>query len=333
MEDLEWFNLDILDSTYDIDPASWATMDTIFSGDSATIDTATLQNQARICTDTSANDVFTGLIQKESFPIQTQPETCTNPRTIHRRSSSLDLDPSVQLAILQRDLSIQAFALKSVPWDIARAMRVTSTADSGAPSPDQITDYNPLAKIVMTTKDFAAFLRTLQHSLEQHTRDIQSGGASSLSHSSLSVTDVLTVLSCHMLTLSIYETIFSYFLERAAQDPELAKGLLQSTPQLFVGGIPVPPRLDMLGHLFYSLAGSLLQPIETLLGLPDDFCVSLQQDRAGDDNGAGIFSGPSGRLLFSTLLKMEENRMEDGNGGPGVIASLKEKIKRVQGLA
>lgn len=334
LEDPGWFNLNISDTNHDISPPFWATMDAIFSGDNATIThSPTLHNHAMVPTDTSTDGTFAGVTREELFTIQNNPETSTHPRAVSHPSATFDIEPSVQLAIIQRDLSIQASALKSIPWNLRNVMRVTSTVDHRLPVPNQTTDYNPLAKIVTTTKDFTVFLRTLRYSMGISNEDLNSASVISLSHPSLSVTDVLTVLSCHMLTLSIYETIFSSFLEQAPRDPGLVQELLQSTPQLFVGGIPVPPRLDMLGHLFYCLVGSLLQPIEILLGLPNDFCVSLQRDRAGDDNENGLFSGQSGRTLFSTILKMEEKMPEDGSAGPGVIVSLKEKIRRIQDLS
>lgn len=328
LENVDWFNLDLLDSSYDISSAPWATMEAMFPGEDSNITDASLQTQNITCNDASLNEIFTETTQNESFSLQSEQNDNVFPQNVRRCSATLDLDPGVQLAVLQRELSVQVFSLKSMPWDIAKALKITSMADSDPSNHCHDADYNPLAKIAKTTEDFAKFLRSLQDSLGKKDSEEIADGPMSLLQSSLSITDLLTVLSCHMLTLSIYESIFSHFIDQAQQKPSLVNDLLQSTPQLFVGGIAVPPRLDMLGHLLYCLAGSLLQPIEILLGLPDDFCVSLQRDRVGDAKACGLFSGQSGKQLFSTLLKIEEERMKGG-----VIASLKEKIRRVQGLA
>lgn len=309
-------------------------MDSIYQGDGTSISgTSSVQAQNIGCSDASLNDIFMDTSLSEHFSVQSDQENNTNTQDFRRYSATVDHDPSVRLAVLQRELSVQLFALKSMPWDIAKALRITSMSDAGSLDPNPDEEYNPLAKIAKTTEDLAIFLRSLQDSLGEKDRSKDSESPLSLLQCSLSITDVLTILSCHMLTLSVYDSIFSHFLDQALQNPDMMNEILQSTPRLFIGGIAVPPRLDMLGHLLYGLAGSLLQPIETLLGLPDDFCVSLQRDRVGDDKKRGLFSGQSGSLMFSTLLKIEEERMEEGGGKPGVIASLKEKIRRVQGLA
>lgn len=321
MGNLDWFNLDLLNS--------WTNMESIFPGDSTIItEPASLNTQDMNYSDASLH-MFTGTSLGRSFPVQPEHEHPAFPQAPHREPAESDHDPSVQLAVLQCELSIQVFALRSMTWDAAKALRITSMAYSGTPSPDQDADYNPLAKIARTTEDFAKFLRTIQDNPGDNDCEASPG----LLPSGLSIPDFLTILSCHLLMLSIYDSIFSHFIEEALQNPALANSLLQSTPQLFVGGIAVPPRLEMLGHLLYCLVGSLLQPIETLLGLPESLCVSLQRDRGIDDAECGLFSGESGRLLFSTLLQLEEERAREGGGGPGVIASLKEKIRHVQGLA
>jgi hypothetical protein len=283
-------------------------MESIFPDDGTSItDPAPIQNQAISCNDIPLHGIFTETTQEMPFSVQTEHQNPAFPQAFRRAPADSNLDPGVQLAVLQCELSLQVFALRSMTWDATKALRITSMAYS---------EYNPLAKIAHTTEDFAKYLRSLQDAAGEKDRD----GSSGLLQSSLSIPDVLTVLSCHLITLSIYDSIFSHFIEQAAQNPALATEILQSTPQLFVGGIAVPPRLDMLG------------PIETRLGLPDGFRVSLQRDRGGDDAECGLFSGESGRQLFATLLQIDEQKTRQGGGGAGLIASLKEKIRHVQGL-
>lgn len=114
-----------------------------------------------------------------------------------------------------------------------------------------------------------------------------------------------------MLALSISKYNFSRSIEQAVQEPSLMNKLSQSTLQLFVGDITVTTRLDIVGHLSY-LVSSLIQPIKTLLGFSDNICVSVQRDSGEDDSERGRCSGQYRRLLFSTLLKIEKERMKEG---------------------
>lgn len=87
----------------------------------------------------------------------------------------------------------------------------------------------------------------------------------------------------------------------------------------------------MLSHL-YCVTSSRLRPIEMLLGLLGESCIRLKRNSANKEKQTGLFSGQSGQLLFSTLMQVETERANEERGGLGVIESLKEKTRQIQGL-
>lgn len=246
------------------------------------------------------------------------------------------IDHSLHLSLLQRELSKQLFALNSMPWDMTKVMRVTCLHDAGSTdqaSPSQVdSKSNSLAKIAKTSAEFAQLLCSIQTPIAGDGGSNASKNASPLSsiHPRLSMADLLTILSCHMLTVSIYDSIFSRFTEQASHNPGAVNIVLQSAPKLFLGGIAVPPRLEMLSYLLSCLTSRQLRPIEMLLGLPDECCVTLKRNGSSKEKHSGLFSGQSGQLLFSTLMRVETERGSEERGGLGVIESLKEKIRRIQ---
>lgn len=242
-----------------------------------------------------------------------------------------DFDYSVHLSVLQRNLSKQLFTLKSMPWDMATCFRLTCMHnDSNHLSEQDDLDMNPLAKIASTSAEFAALLCSLQTPQTPMANDGKNSSPMWSVHPHLSTADLLTILSCHWSIISIYDSIFSHFADQALHNPGV---ILQSAPKLCLGGIAVPPRLGMLSDLLYCLTGSHLRPIEMLLGLPDEYCVSFRRSSGNSkDKQTGVFSDQWGQSLFSTLMKVETERASEERDGLGVIESLKEKMKYIQTL-
>lgn len=348
------FNLGSFDADYEIRSAPWNSVDLSFSmdGGGGTAHTMSSLSTPPDGTSTSAmsslstppdatstsvslNGLMTETSLSENFPnLQSEQGDDGMRQLFGHQSSALNFDHGLHLSVLQRDLSKQLFTLKSMPWDMTKVMRLTcmhdASGDSSNPGEDDL-EMNHLAKIAKTSTEFAKLLCSVQTPMASDGNDA-TRNASPLSsiHPRLSTVDLLTILSCYMLTISIYDSIFCYFTDQALHNPGAVSTVMQSAPKLFLGGVVVPLRLDMLSHLLYCLSGNQLRPIEMLLGLPDEFCVSSKRNVVSKDKQTGLFSGQSGQLLFSTLMKVETERASEERGGLGVIESLKEKIKRIQ---
>ena len=336
----DWFNPGLLETDYEICSAPWDSGDSGFTMDGGSA-AHTLSSPSTPPDGTSTSASLNGLMTESSLrehlpDLQSEQGDNGMLQLYGHQPSAPNFDQGLHLSVLQRDLSKQLFTLKSMPWDMTKVMRLTcmhdASGDSSNPSQDDL-EMNPLAKIAKTSAEFAKLLCSVQTPMASDWNN-STKNASPLSsiHPRLSVTDLLAILSCHMLTISIYDSIFCHFTNQALHNPGAVNTVMQSAPKLFLGGIAVTPRLDMLSHLLYCLTGGQLRPIEMLLGLPDEFCVSSKRNLVSKDKQPGLFSGQSGQLLFSTLMKIETVRASEDRGGSGVIESLKEKMKHVQGL-
>lgn len=338
----DWFNLGLLDADYEISSAGWNSVDsgfTIDGGDGGTAQRVSSLATPPDGTSTSAslNDLMIDTIPVERLPnLQSEQDDTGMLSLLGSQPSPPSLDHGLCLSVLQRDLSKQLFMLKSMPWDVTENMRLTCVHDaSGDSSNPSSVDLgtNPLAKIARATAELDKFLRSLQvPGAGDGSNAAKNVWPLSSIHPRLSIADLLTILTCHILTISIYDFIFSQFADHSLHSPGTVNTVMQSAPKLFLGGAAVPPRLDLLSHLLYCLTASQLRPIELLLGLPDEFCVSLKRNSADRNKKAGLFSGQSGQLLCATLMKVETERTSKGRGTLGVIESLKERIRRIQGF-
>lgn len=338
----DWFNLGLLETDYDqICSAPWSSVDSGFpmhdGGTANTLSTlstppdgtSTSASLNGLMTDTSLSDHFQSLQSEQGDNGLAQP-FCGQPL-------AANVDLSLSLSVLQRDLSKQLFALKSTPLDLNKIARLTCLHDGSSDSSNTSQadlENNPLAQIATTLTDFANFLRSIQASTANDANTTAPNGSPLSSvHPQLSMADLLTILSCHMLTVSIYDSIFLHFTDQALHNPVAVSEIMQSAPKLLLGGVEIPSRLETLNHFLHCLVKSQLGPIEALLGLPDEFCVSLQRDGTGRDRQPGIFSGQNGQLLCATLIKMETEKASEGRDGLGVVESLKQNMRRVQDLA
>ncbi|KAK4136089.1 hypothetical protein BT67DRAFT_454828 [Trichocladium antarcticum] len=206
-------------------------------------------------------------IPNSHFPDGGQSLDGTMSRFPHRPSPihHEDGDHGLWLSALHQDLSKQLFTLRSSPWDITGALRITCahnnapTADMGAaiePAP-----ANPLADIIKTSSDFTNLVHALQPPAPP---------ASSSQPRLLSIAVLLTTLSCHILVLSIYDAILCHVLAA----PAAVSAAAAAGPKLFLfGGVAVPQWAgSVLGPLLGCLVEGQLGPIEALLGLPGEFC-------------------------------------------------------------
>ena len=332
----DWFNLESLEADYEIGSAPSNSIDWGFpidGGGTAHTMSSLSASPDESSTSASFNGLMTESSLSEHFPnLQSEQGDNGMQQLFSHQPSAPSFDHGLHLSVLQRDLSKQLFTLKSMPWDMTKVMRLTcmhdASGDSSISSPADL-ETNHLAKIAKTSAEFAKILCSVQTPMAS---DGNNANPLSSIHPRLSIADLLTILSCHMLTISVYDSIFCHFTDQALHNPGAVNIVMQSAPKLFLGGIAVPPRLDMLSHLLFCLTGSQLRPIEMLLGLPDEFCVSSKRNLGSKDKQTGLFSGQSGQLLFSTLMKVETERASEERGGLGVIESLKEKIRRVQGF-
>lgn len=250
---------------------------------------------------------------------------------LDNRPSIPSYDCGLRLSILYRDLSKQLFILRSMPWDMTEVMRLTCIHNSHgdfAKAFQANFESNPLAGITKWSAEFAELLGTFQSAMASDCSNAMS--AEIFSSTRLGVTDLLGIISCHMLIVSIYDSIFYHFIDQYLHNPYSVNLVMQSAPKLFLGGIEVPPWPNMMGHLLFCLTESQLRPIELLLGLPDEFCVALKRNPSSKDRQDGLLSGQCSQSIFTALMQVETEKAAEGIRGKGVIESLKEKTRRVQ---
>jgi len=328
----DWFNFGSLETDYEICSVPWDSVDSGFpmEGVTAAHSISSLSTPPPLVPSTTPTFLNT-LATDTSVDEQFENEKCAQNEAEMLQPFGENIDHGLHLSLLQRELSKQLFALNSMPWDMTKVMRITCLHDAEASASQVDSKYNSLAKIAKTSAEFAQLLCSIQTPIAGDGGSNASKNASPLSsiHPRLSMADLLTILSCYMLTLSIYDSIFSRFTEQASHNPGAVNIVLQSAPKLYLGGIAVPPRLEMLSHLLCCLTSRQLRPIEMLLGLPDEYCIAWKRNGGSKEKQSGLFSGQSGQLLFSTLMRVETERAGEEKGGLGVIESLKETIRRI----
>lgn len=338
MDDL--FSLESLEDDFEIPCAPWNSADWPFSmdgGGTAHIISSVFTTPDETSTAASINDLMIETSLSDQISNR-QPEPVDNglQHLFSPQSSASKLDHGLHLSLLQHELSKQLFKLKSMPWDITQVMRLTCMHDASddlANHSQADLETNHLAKIANTSAAFVRLLCSVQNPMAHDGNEVRTNKSPQPSiHPRLSVAELLTILSCHMLIISIYDFILSHFTEQALHNPGAINNLMQSAPKLFLGGIAVAPRLKLLSHLLYCLIEGQLRPIEMLLGLPEEFSIALKRNVAGKENRTGLFSGQGGQLLFSTLMKMGNDSTSEVRSGLGGIESLREKIKVVQSL-
>ena len=243
------------------------------------------------------------------------------------------VDETKSFEDLQQDLSKQLFFLQSVSINIAQVTRLTCCGHDmmDANSPDSETmGQNPFARVIESVNQFARLLQTAHRRSHSPVPSMDASGPS------LSSVDLLKILSCHILIITIFDAIIGHFDQQTRSDPGLVDSIVRSAPKLRLGGIAVPSQIEILRHILCSLTANNLWPIEILLGLPEEFCVSpagVQDDSSTQQQRQeSFFGGTNERTLFEALLKVDAER-SDRNGELSVIDSLKARLARIGGGA
>ncbi|KAJ5042854.1 uncharacterized protein L3040_004246 [Drepanopeziza brunnea f. sp. 'multigermtubi'] len=241
------------------------------------------------------------------------------PEPSPERAHSL-VDYESRVFALQRDLSSLLAMLESAPWVMAEDLRLTCAHDSrhGLSDVCQIGfRSNPLAVITQKSGEFAQLLRSFQYPAASHHRSPAASPDSPPSaNPRRAVPDLLGILACHLLVVSIYDCVIHHFLTQHHADT------LASSPQLRLGGIAIPFEPNLLGNSLFRVVEGQLRPIEVLLGLPDEFCVAGNSGSCGEEMGCGVFSSPGNEALFMALMQVEAE-----TGAMGVIESLKNNMR------
>lgn len=280
----------------------------------------------------------------------------------HRRSASISSLPQKHHQLLfhiHQKLSNLLLLVQTTQFDLAEVLRVTcvhpgispnplktisepptnhhnstSTITSPSPSPtppsssSSSSPYNPLAAITTHSAEFLDLLRSIHSSVDPAQTN------------SPPTADLLTVLSCYILLLSIYDCILAEFLAQSTTKPAFLDNALQSAPALALGGLVVPLAPTLPAYLLLSLLNNQVLPIEMCLGLPEVFrtCEGSRgapgaEPGQGDVQKTGLFGGPGGQALCMSLVQVEMERGVRPKGGAlGIVAALREKRQRVLAL-
>ena len=258
----DWFNLGPLDSHYDMSSTYWALSDLSelesHSGPACSTD-STHATAFGVCSPPAASTAVhnatlnTQIIDPTLNPghLELSPDALDRG---HDGSFQLSQPGSTQacghgiwLSTLYRDLSKQLFTLRSESWDIADVVQLTCgydgfpvTRDLHSPAHEP---SNPLAIVTKRSADFANLLQSLQPtgtdtspSSPHHTTIAMSiSPPPTPTHPRLTIADLLTTLSCHMLLLSIYDTILSHFLDHQHKTHHQSKPRSQSLDHTPIG--------------------------------------------------------------------------------------------------
>lgn len=88
-------------------------------------------------------------------------------------------------------------------------------------------------------------------------------------------------MSCYLQLVCVYDCIFSHILQQSTSNPKVKEFILNSRPNVSLGGLTVPFPENLCGHLVVELMQSKTKSIETALGLQEEYCVSKNTDSNG----------------------------------------------------
>lgn len=333
------FKLGSLDANYEIPSAGWTPVDSgdvyyhdfPMAADVTAFDISSLSGPTNGSSYPASLNGLTGTTLSDQSPsVQSEHGHDAILQLFDHQPSAQNYDHGLRLSVLYHDLSKQLFMLRSMPCDMAEVMRLTCIHDTT--TDDSADKSKPLASIVKRSAEFAELLSSFQTPTKASNgnNDTTTNEGGPLPR--LSIANLLTTLSCHILIISIYNSIFGHFMDLHLHQPGAIDKMVQSGPKLCLGGVEVPTCPNVLGHLLFCLTESQLRPIELLLGLPDEFCVTLNKNSVSKNKQNGLFGSPSGQSLFTALMQVETERTAEERGGLGVIESLKEQTRRLQGL-
>lgn len=237
-----------------------------------------------------------------------------------------DSDPGILLSSLQADLSRQLFRVKSLPWDIITVLG-SSLCSKGIGNGQ---NYNPLATVLNRTEGFLEAIQMLRSTGETNHSSALSYELRDRSNSNsdhvLSTAHQLTLFSCYLQLLSIYEVILSrivgIFLEKSEQNNPEERTL----PGINFAGYLVQGGL--LGRLLAQVVEYQLELIESSLGLPHQYCVSSRRQKPNFQHvNMGLLKGMQGSALLGVV--MGGTLEDDEDSGSRVVNSVREELRRL----
>jgi hypothetical protein len=247
-----------------------------------------------------------------------------------------ETDPGVLLATLQQSLAKQAVFLRISNWD-SSDLSITAGTGTDASSDGS---FHPLASILKSTTQLLTILRRFKSRPE---------GLPESPPSPPPIVHVVTIITCYLLVISIFDTIFRQILmnpvdlnqrleNSSASSSTSSSAATSSTYQgasqrerelLFV---PLTPRLRL--RLLVQVVEHQLELLERALGLPHADCVStgLREDAGSrTEEDGGILNWRETRVLFRAIIEADDPGLRGGDGAiKQAAASLRENLKVAQ---
>ncbi|OAA69791.1 Zn(2)-C6 fungal-type DNA-binding domain protein [Cordyceps fumosorosea ARSEF 2679] len=182
----------------------------------------------------------------------------------------------------------------------------------------------------------------------------------------ITASQLLTLVSCYLQVVTIYNDIFSHLLAQLAQPqpPPPSSSSTQHqvsavpvpsgananastfggtlmTPSLVLAGFSVPLSSSLRMRLLVEVVEHQFEQIEHTLGLPGPYRVSTashpgpqsQQRKNGTDGGGGLLARREAPTLLDAVIGLS-SKVDDADsndcGGIGVVASLRENLRKAQ---
>lgn len=242
----------------------------------------------------------------------------------------------ILLSQLHLELCNLLCCVRSAPWDVQDALRLTLSPEINGRQDGEIGDAHPLIQVSKVSRELESLLDSLHPSLgaAEHsalTISYPSGPPS------LCTTQLLVALSCYIQIVSIYDSIFSTVFEYLASGGA-ATSLTSvpssqqhpTTPTLYLAGLPILPNRKLCGTLLVHQIEHQLERIEMLVGLPEHYRISSKSGDDGRDVGSGLFAGQHSQSLLNAVFQLGEFR--PGEHNTRCVRSLKMKMRQIKDL-
>ena len=244
----------------------------------------------------------------------------------------------ILLSHLHLELCNLLLCVRSAPWDVQDALRLTISPESNSGQDGEIGDAHPIVQVDKVSRE----LENLLASFRQSTGPAEHIPLTMSYHSgppSLRTTQLLLALSCYIQIVSIYDSVFSSVFEHStssghATSLAVVSSLQQqeqpSTPTLYLGGLPILPSRKLCATLLAHQIEHRLERIEMLVGLPEHYRVSTKSGDDGKDVANGLFAGQHSQSLLNAVFQLGEFR--PGEYDTRCVSSLKLKMRQVKDL-
>ncbi|KAI5918479.1 hypothetical protein F4810DRAFT_715472 [Camillea tinctor] len=263
-------------------------------------------------------------------------------------ASARDSDPGILLSNLQADLSGQLFRVKSVPWDLGILSNTCSPGESDKCEDDTASlQFNPFTAVLNSTGIFIDVIRVLESSAtiaedlsspslnpsggefknKNNNNTATTAGTPTATSAFISTAHQLTIFSCYLQLLSIYQEILHRLLD----------SLLGKTDQIGYDRRPILGlcfaghlvRGELLCRLVSQVVEYQLELVERSLGLPRQYCVSSSRPNATYNQvNMGLLRGMEGNALLGAVMAAAP---EGGEGsGSRVVTLVREQLKMLQ---